>query len=288
MKGIFSFSFSRGFLFGFLFLSSISFCSCKDAVKGENPLASVKGHYLYPDDVPGLNAVGLSSEDSASIIEQYVKTWATGILFYDKAQESVENSDEIEELMERYRESLLVYEYQLQLVKNEVDNKIPESEIRGYYEKNEGLFKSGEVLISGFYIVIPNKAPDMEAFRTLSKHPETENFDIIESLCVKNAAKFEYFRDNWLSLSDIQKNVSVTLNPHQMQREKSVYEVKDSVSTFLCYVERYRSVGDVQPFEYAEPRIKAIISERKKNDFLKKFGDDLLEEASKSGELKRY
>jgi len=289
MKGVFSVLFGgRWSLYFLLLIGCVSFFSCKKDVKGDTPIASLDGQYLYPDDVPGLKSAGLSAKDSALMIEQYIKTWATNILFYEKAQENVENTDEIEELMERYKEVLLIYEYQNQLVEEGLSEEIPEEEIQKFYDNNLELFKSSELLISGFYIVIPNKAPDMEAFKTLIKHPEPENFDIIESLCVKNAAKFEYFMDNWHSFSDIQKKVSVTLDAHSMQKERSVYEVKDTMSTFLCYVNAHKKVGDIQPFEYAEPRIKAIISERMKNEFLKKVGEDLLQKASESGDLKRY
>lgn len=252
------------------------------------PLASVDGHKLYLSDIPGLSSEGLAAADSAEIIDKYIKVWATEKLVVREAEKNVGSSEEVEQLLEKYRQSLLVYEYQLQLVKGVTQDKLSESEVRDYYEKHESLFLLSEPIFRGFYVLLSSKAADMDAFRMLCRRPDDSSMDIIESLCIKNAAKFEYFKDSWMTLSEIQKSVPLTLNPSSMMRHRSMYETRDSSLTLIVYVEEFLKDGETQPFAYAAPRVRAMISEKRKSATIKKYEGDLYKEALKSGDLKIY
>ncbi|MBO4806973.1 MAG: hypothetical protein J5554_13145 [Paludibacteraceae bacterium] len=254
----------------------------------ERPLAVVDGHKLYLSDVPGLTNEGLTAEDSAKIIDKYIKVWATEKLVVREAEKNVGASEEIENLMERYRQSLLVYEYQLQLVNEVTQDKLSEEEVKNYYEEHEEFFLSDEPLFRGFYVLVSTKSADMDAFRMLCRRPDDGSLDILESLCIKNAAKFEYFKESWLPFSEIQKKVPLTLNVASMMRHRSMYETKDSTLTFMIYIDEFLSEGEAQPFSYAEPRVRAMISEKRKSATIKKYEGDLYNEALKNGDLKIY
>lgn len=250
------------------------------------PLATVDGQKLYLSDVPGLSSEGLTAQDSAAIIDKYIKVWATEKLVVREAEKNVGTTEEVELLMEKYRQSLLVYEYQLQLVKGITQDNLSQAEVQAYYDKHQNLFLSSEPLFRGFYILVSTKTADMDAFRMLCRRPDDGSMDIIESLCIKNAAKFEYFKDSWLALSEIQKNVPLTLNATSMMRPHSMYETKDSTLTFIAYIDEFLKEGETQPFAYAEPRVRMMISEKRKTATIKKFEGDLYNEALKNGDLK--
>ncbi|MBP5455635.1 MAG: hypothetical protein J6Y37_03985 [Paludibacteraceae bacterium] len=252
------------------------------------PLAVVDGDKLYLSDVPGLSNEGLTAKDSDEIIEKYIKVWATEKLVVREAEKNVGDNEEIEMLMERYRQSLLVYEYQLQLVNEVTQDKLSEAEVKTYYEEHEEFFSSDEPLFRGFYVLVSTKSADMDAFRMLCRRPDDSSLDILESLCIKNAAKFEYFKESWLPFSEIQKKVPLTLNVASMMRQRSMYETKDSTLAFMIYVDEFLSEGEAQPFSYAEPRVRAMISEKRKSATIKKYEGDLYNEALKNGDLKIY
>lgn len=271
------------------FLGVLALVGCQKVSElTTRPLATVDGHKLYLADVPGLSGDGLTAQDSAKIIDKYIKVWATEKLVVREAEKNVGANEEIEELMEKYRQSLLVYEYQLQLVNGVTQDKLSEEEVRAYYEKHQDLFLSSEPLFRGFYVLVSTKTADMDAFRMLCRRPDEGSMDILESLCIKNAAKFEYFKDSWLPLSEIQKSVPLTLNSTSMMRSRSMYETKDSTLAFIVYVEEFLKEGETQPFAYAEPRVRAMISEKRKSATIKKYEGDLYNEALKNGDLKIY
>ena len=54
---------------------------------------ALNGQYLYQSTLDSLS-FGLLSEDSARVVEQYVKQWAKDILVYDKAKGAVDKTIE--------------------------------------------------------------------------------------------------------------------------------------------------------------------------------------------------
>lgn len=254
----------------------------------KQPLAEAGGKYLYEEDIQNIFHTEMSQGDSLSMIESYVRSWATDILLYEKAQENIRNEAEIEALIENYRRSLLIYEYQLQMIKERLNNKISSDEILSYYNENPQLFKMREILIKGLFLVIPNQAPDMNELRTLANVPNDEKLDKIESLSVKNAAKFEYFNEKWIPFTEIQRKSPIRIENAEILKHRSFFESKDSSSTFFLFVQEYIPEGEIQPLEYAEPRIKEIILEQRKNNYLKEFGNKLYEDGIRAGKVKRH
>jgi hypothetical protein len=273
-----------------LFFLIISLFSCKNDLfrKTEKPIAEVAGKYLYKEDIPDIFSSSISREDSIVLIENYIRNWATDILLYEKAQQNIRNDEEINRLLENYRRSLLIYEYQLQLVNERINPDISIEEMRTYYENNLPLFELKEILIKGLFLIIPNQSPDIEKFRRLANKPTDEDLDALESLSIKNAAKFEYFNERWIPLNEIQRKSPIQIKNKEVFKQKSLFEGTDNSSTFILYVEDFILDGGVQPFEYAENRIKGILLEQKKNNYLRKFESKLYEEGIKDGTIKRY
>jgi hypothetical protein len=255
--------------------------------KTEKPVAEVSGKYLYKEGIPDLFSTSISKEDSITLIDNYIRTWATDMLLYEKAQQNVRNDEEIERLLENYRRSLLIYEYQLQLINDRVDTNISQNEMKLYYENNPELFELKEILIKGLFLIIPNQSPDIEKLRTLANNPKDEELDNLESLSIKNAARFEYFYDRWLPLYEIQRKSPIKINK-DMLKQQSFFESSDNNSIFILYINEFILDGGIQPFEYAETRIKGILLEQRKSDYLRKFESKLYEEGIKNGTIKRY
>ncbi|MDR1730439.1 MAG: peptidyl-prolyl cis-trans isomerase [Prevotellaceae bacterium] len=270
--------------------ASFLFISCKNEHFGKRePIAEAGGNLLYKEDVKDIFFAGMSKEDSTAAIENYVRMWATDILLYEKAQENVKDNEQIAALLENYRRSLLVYEYQLHLVKDRLkNNTVSPEEIKAYYNKNTPLFYSDEILIKGLFLKVPNRAPDMDALRKLLSNSKEKDLDQIESMCIRNAAKFEYFNEKWVPLSEIQRKSPIRIENKENLKQRFFYESQDSLSTYFLYVQEYVPDGEPQPLDYAENRIRGILSEQKKNNFLKQFNNKMYNEAVKSGKVKIY
>jgi len=271
----------------FLVFVSVVFlvCSCEgDRFRGKKPVAEAGGKYLYQEDIKDIFSAEISEEDSLAMTANYIRSWAIDILMYEQAQQNIKNKEEIASLLEKYRRSLLVYEYQLQLVKERLNNNISPEEISSFYSKNPQFFSLKEVLIRGALLKVPIKAPDVEILRSLMLNPKERDLDHIESLSIKNSAKLEY-DGKWHSLTDIKRRSSIRIdNPKQ----NAFYESRDGEYAYFLFVKEYLPEGALQPLEHAESKARGILLEQKKNNFLKQFGNKLYEDALNKGKVKIY
>ena len=265
------------------------FYSCNgDRFNGKEPIAEAGGKFLYKEEIENIFFTEMSKEDSAAAVEKYIRSWATDILMYELAQKNIKNEEELAFLLENYRRTLLTYEYQLQLVKKRLNNSVAPEDIRSYYSKNPQLFRLDETLIKGVFLRISNQAPDIDAMRSLVTYFKEKDLDQIESLSIKNAAKFEYFNEKWHPLLEIQRKSSIRIENKESLKYRPFYEGKDSLSTYFLFVREYKLEGEQQPLDYAESKIRGILLEQRKNAFLKQFSDKLYEEGVKKGKVKRY
>ncbi len=251
-------------------------------------VAEVGEDKLYQSEISSkIDFKGLSEADSLLAEESFVKNWITGRLLYDKAVEEVDDMDEIDSLVENYRRTMVVYEYELKLVNDYLSDKLSDAQMRTYYKENPRLFTLSEGLVKGMLLVVYSDVPDLKAMEALMENPNEDNIDMISSMSVKNAARFDYFMDKWVPLSDVKKNSPLMISEKDIQENK-LCSVADSTYTVYFYVSEYKRSGDIQPYDYAQSRIRSILVEQNKTDFLIDYRKNLYEIGIKKGHARRY
>ncbi len=276
-----------GLLIAF-FLNSCSFDLSFLKRKSEDIVAEVGEEKLYYDDLSrNLNFKDLSEGDSLLLVDAYIKNWISEKVLYNKARSEIGDMSEIDSLVENYRRSLVIYEYELALVNDHLTNQMNESQFRVFYKENSPLFVLTEPLLRGMLLVAYSDVPDLQVLESLMMSPTEDNLDLISSVSIKNAAKFDYFSDKWMTLSEVQKNSPLPIKEKDLQNNHLVVN-SDSMHTVFLYVQEFKTSGDLQPFEYAQKRIRSILTEQNKNEFLRSYHKNLYEAAIQKGQAKRY
>ncbi|MBR0502338.1 MAG: hypothetical protein IJJ77_03735 [Paludibacteraceae bacterium] len=275
-------------LFLMLFVASCSMDSSFLRRKSNEVIAEVGNEKLLRDDLTrNLNFKNLSESDSLLVVDSYIKNWVSDRLMYNKAKSSIDNIDEVDSLVDVYKRSLIIYEYESQLVNEHLSDQMSDAQLRIYYKENSSLFTLTEPLLRGMLLVAYSDVPDLQVLESLMTNPTENNLDLISSVSVKNAAKFEYFVDNWLPLSEVQKNSPVSLRDKEL-RAGHLVSASDSVHTVFLYVQESKEAGDLQPFEYTKSRIRSILTEQSKNEYLRNYRKGLYEIGIQKGDAKRY
>ena len=78
-----------------------------------------------------------------------------------------DNSDELENKIINYKNSLLVYEYQQKLIDQNFDTSVNLEEIINYYDININEFKLDQDIFKGRYIIIDKNAPNIKGLYKL-------------------------------------------------------------------------------------------------------------------------
>ncbi|MBQ6790553.1 MAG: hypothetical protein IJQ20_06010 [Paludibacteraceae bacterium] len=255
----------------------------------------VNGHYLYQSTLDSLT-LGLSSEDSLRVTQQFISQWAKDMLMYDKGMENgkwkMENGtvkgerSEIERMVEEYRQALYVHSYERYLVEKRMSKTVLDSTIVQLYEQMPDRFLLDESMVRGMLVVVPREAKDLGKLRNWMSKNE---LDHIEKYVYQNASGYELFTEKWLSATDILGQVPMERADLETRlKTKNQIEVADSLKTYLLQVTDKHLKGERMPLEIARPEIEQIVLSARQVEFLNKEREKLYNEAIQKGEIKYF
>lgn len=267
-------------------------CSSKNKAnpnKANNPIVSVNEKVLYQSDLEAAIPQGLNPTDSAAAAEAYIKMWVNDELIYEKAKQNVTDQDQINELVENYRQSLTVFTYLEQLLKEELAKKISDKELKEYYDEHPETFKLESSLIKGLFLKIPRSSNHVNNFRQWYQSTSAASKEKIEKASYQNAVIYDYFYDRWVNFDDIATNIPTPISDaDQFVKTHKNFETQDSLYVYLLHIEEYALPGSAAPYEYAKPQITDILLNKHRESFLKQFESDLYEKATDNDEIKYY
>lgn len=244
---------------------------------------ALNGQYLYQSTLDSLS-FGLSSEDSARVVEQYVKQWAKDILEYERAKGAADKA--IEALAEDYRRSLYVHAYEQELVVRRMPKQVADSVVEQIYAAHPEKFELRESLAKGVLIVVPNGAPNMKKLRGWLTDLNEENLENIEKFAYNYAIGYELFTDQWRTAQQLLMSMPFERDElNRLLRSKQQIELQDSLSTYILQVTDKRMAGEPMPIEYARPEIEKAVLSQRRVQFLQEERERLYEDAIKYNKI---
>lgn len=274
-------------LAGIFFLPLIS-CTDKAPRSKGDVLASVGQHTLTAFEVKKLIPKTLSSQDSLMMAESYVKKWVKNALIYDLANKHLEDEkEEIDRLVDAYRQSLMSHKYEEKLVEERLSAEISDKEISDYYEANKESFLLEEDIVKGLFLKVPSDAPGLSDLKKWCNSGGDELIEKIEKYSLQNAVIYDYFYDRWMSGEEIAENMPVKKSEfNRMLKTDKLIEVSDSAYCYLLKVKEVEFKGNRAPFDYASAQIKEILLSQRKSEFLRSFEEEIYNEAIRKGNVK--
>jgi len=264
-------------------------CSNSESEKDRVPLAKVGSATVYLDEAIQGMPQGLSAKDSTTYVKQFVRSRVKEMLIYEKAVKNIPQNQELEDLVENYRRSLIIYEYQQQVMNEKMQTEITESELLDFYKSNSRRFAAEHNLVKGIFIKISKNAPDLEKLKQLYKRTSAESFEKIEKICVQNAGQVSFFYDRWVSFEDIMDNIPYAIsNKSEFLRTRSTLDVVENDFCYLLYIHEYVLSGNTAPYEYVRENVNTVMMNSRKTQFIHQFEQNLLKEAEQKKKIKYY
>jgi hypothetical protein len=258
----------------------LSGCSEKSDVSRRVQVAKVFDTYLYLDDLTGLIPAGLSPGDSTAAAKDYIEKWVRNQLILNKAELNLtEQEKDVDQLIENYRTSLLVYTYEQSYVREKLDTSVTPEEIKSYLDENSSNFILGEPVIKGMYIKVPANAPEIWKLRQWCASGIKDNAASIETYCYQNAEKYDYFNQGWINLSEAIKLFPENYSVQESSlRYRHYLEAQDSSVYYFLVVSEYALGGDISPLDLVENDIKTIIINKRKINLLTELEASIYED----------
>lgn len=275
-----------------LFLSLILLASCKTFFNqsDERILARVEDDYLYESDLKGIVPPGASAKDSLQLVRGFIDNWIRQQLLIQQAEKNLSSEQlDFTKQLENYRNALVIFEYEKELVRQKLDTLVSDEEIQAYYDANQPTFLLKSNIVQIQYVKLPLGSSAIPKVKRLLSSSEPDDKNTLAEICEKQAS--DYFLDdqNWMLFSDLLTQVPVkTYNQEEFLKNNKSIDYQDSTSVYLVYFKDFRIKESLSPLSFEKQRIKEILINKRKIDMINKMREDLYTRALKKNDFETY
>ena len=261
-----------------LFLIFLILISCKIDYKNEeeiksNPIAKVENKFLYKEDLIQFE----NNSDSIKIRAKQINDWIKKEIILLHAYNNINNRNFIDKKLKKYEDDLILYQYENELLLNNINYSISDSAISKYYTENIKDFLLGSKIVRCLYTKIPLDAPDIIKFKTLIKRYPESDINNIKSYSFQFAE--QYFLDDsiWLDFEELIINTPfIELDQESSYLLKNKFlENKDDQFHYFIKIIDFKKPGDISPISFEYDIIKAILLNDRKKELLNKLQDSI-------------
>lgn len=250
---------------------------------GEAIVASVGDHNLYLNDLPKLPEGQTSKEDSTVFVNGYIENWLRKTAIVLEAESNTSSELDIKKLVDNYRVSLLINNYQQQYVSEKLDTTVTEADLKMEYEKSGNNFLLEEPVYKVQIAKVSAKKPGLEGFYKAWKEGKAIN---ISKYCNKHAELCTTV--DWKTLEQIHTLVPEKKFPRKkIARNKSLQEY-DVGFEYFVKIEDKKEKGDKPPLNYISYKLAELVIHRRKKALLEKLESDLYNRAMAANKIKVF
>ncbi len=270
--------------YGLLLLCSLLLLQC-DQTEPDNQvdedkkrLARVGDEYLYEQDVDNLVTEDMTAKDSAEVVDNYIDNWVRKRLILQIAEKKLAKEDkkEIREKIKDFRESLITYRYEKQLVANQLDTTVEEEELREYYRNNKDNFELTGNIVKVRFVKVMKNAPNTDQAHKWMKQNTKDTRSRLESYCYQYAEEFSLKDTSWHQLARIAKWLPLS---HETLKSKAVegahLETKDDKYLYWLHIDKFLSKNTTAPFSFVKDKIKKVVLNKRKVNLIQQKHNEI-------------
>ncbi|MBN2520979.1 MAG: peptidyl-prolyl cis-trans isomerase [Bacteroidales bacterium] len=274
----------------FLMFLLINSCNHETIKSDDRPVAKVFDKYLFESDIKGLFNEEISREDSLQIVMSYIDKWIRKQILLEKAELNLTpEQKDVEDQLEDYRSSLLIYKYEQEWIKQNLDTTVADDEIQEYYNLYSGNFILEDNIVKALYIKIPAIAPNIDKVKKWYKSDTKEDLDNLESYCYEFAKGYDNFNEEWISFNQIINQIPFDIADRENYlRRRKYIETNDSSYYYFINIREYKLKSEVAPLNFVKENIKQIIINKRKLQLINELETNIYNDALNYGHFKIF
>jgi len=256
----------------------------------ENVLARVGSEYLYESDIEGIVPSGTPVTDSISIVKNFVNTWVSQHLFLEKAEKNLRDDDmKFGKQLDEYRNSLIIYKYESELVKQNLDTVVSDTEIEDYYKANLANFQLKNNIVKVFYARFDQEYGQLRKIRNFFYSEKTADRDSVEYY-IENFSDLYFSNDEtWILFSDVLRFVPIkTYNQEAFLQNNVKIEITEDPYIYFVSFSDFRIKDGVSPLSFEKENIRKIILNKRKLTIINNMRDEVFNTALEKGGFEIY
>lgn len=281
---------NRLLLYGILLIVVLSGCQFFNQDPQEDAVARVGDEYLLVSDLEGLVGKNINAKDSIETIENFIDKWIKQQVVLQKAEQNLRLDQlDVEQKLEEYRRSLIVYRYEKELVKQNLDTIVDDKEIKDYYDSNQDEFILRENIVKVRYVKVKEDAPNQRQLASFIKSDKEEDRQKLEEFCSRYAVNYFLNDNSWLYFNDLLKEIPInTYNQENYLKNNRYIVERDSLFKYYVYIQGFKIKKSTSPIAFEKERIRDIILNKRKMQLITTMEEAVLNEAHKKKKIKIY
>ena len=279
-----------GVLIGVAFLLLMAGCDYFQKSSKEVVVAECYGKYLYESDLNGLVPEGTSIMDSIQRVSTFIDSWIRRQVLIHQAENNLDKDKlDLKKQMEEYRNSLIIYEYESQLINQRLDTVVSEDEIAEYYEQNKEDFQLRNTMVRAAYVILDEECIQKATFQKLMSDRDTLLLQNIDVLATYYAVKSYLDVDQWMRLDELTNIIPIEIFNAESFLKKNKFVCFDmNEYTYMVRFVDYLLEESTSPLEMVSDNIKSVILARRKQALIEKMRTSLYEKAKRERAFEVY
>ena len=276
------------FIFCIVLFASCDFFKIQEKESNASEIvAIVNTEKLFRKDLIGVLPKNINKGDSLVLVNSYIQNWAIKKLLLQKAKNnsSLETVNQIDGLVQDYKESLLINKFKEQLIKQKLDTIVSEEELEKYYLLNKENFKLNEELVKIRYLHIDHNMIDEDEILSLFKSDDIYDLEELEKQ--ELSFKFHHFNDSiWTQLDKVL--LKLPFSKDKLLKKTKFIQKQDSIGLYLATIKDVLKRNSIAPLSYITPTIKQMILHKRKIELIREIEKIIVKDATQNNNFKIY
>ena len=279
-----------GVLIGITSLLLLASCDFFQKKTKEVVVAECYGKYLYESDLKGIVPEGATIMDSIQRVSTFIDSWVRRQVLIHQAENNLEKEElAFQKQIEEYRNSLVIYTYESQLINQKLDTIVSEDEIADYYEQHKEDFQLRNTMVKAAYVILDEGCPHKETFQKLLSDTDTLLLQNIDVLATYYAVKNYLDVDHWMRLDELTSLIPIEIFNAESFLKKTKYVCFDmNEFTYIVRFVDYLLEESTSPLEMERDNIKSVILAHRKQALLEKMKTSLYNKAKREHAFEVY
>jgi hypothetical protein len=236
--------------------------------KKERPdaVARVYDQYLDWEEIEANIPEELMGVDSIRFVQNFAEDWIKKQLIYRKAQDNLSAEDiDIEQQLEEYKRTLYTYQFEQEIINQNLDTLVTDEQIENYYKSHPGDFELKDNIIKVVYVKLKKDAPKLNLVKKWYRSESTKDRMALEDYCHQYAENFFMNDDSWLMFDDLLKEIPIqTYDQESYLRNNRFVELNDGNYLYLVNIKGFKIKEGISPLSFERENIKKILLNQRK------------------------
>lgn len=262
-------------------VAAFCICSCNvvsNFIHDDEVVARFGNQKLYRAEVEKYVPDYVSPEDSARMVMQYIRSWASERLYTEVASEQLSKQEmDVTADLDAYRRAILRYRYEQRYVSDRLDTLVTLEQQEEFYNANKNDFMLERPIVKVRFVDIMKDSPYKDK---VIKYISSEDYVPSDTLTMSSALRYIDRSDTWIDVMVLAKEFGLDWNTMLANLHGRLITVEpegrgDLMVAYVCDIQE----SGLAPIEYCSSRINDLVVSARKHNLLENLEQELLDDA---------